>query len=459
MEHHPVTYTSFPEPTQETPSIGVPADGPVCQDCAQYTGDTIDLVDIERRCEATVAENHESSSTCETFLADPSSQESSPATNGLQLPARTGMGSPSLRTIREDSTQMSHSPDEAKAPSTAIRNGEDGIKISSGIASPDESPEDNTVADKGKAVAQVQTDADILSATSTRRSLVDMLGKYTIEDLRLVFPDKSDDAIRNALDIQPGTPRPVQPEHIRMYANQAAAAVQNNAFIRGQDTQEDPFTGNPERSNLLFSASGNIPMGMRVARANEDGGGYDEEISDLDDVVAASTPRASVIAAASAASASTEATASIPPPPSRDPPPPPASDAAATAAEMMQKLDRLAADNPEVDRMLREWGYRSGGGGADSRYEPAPAASTASSAATVMPRIMYNSIAVEESEYLHEQDERSRAKRLQRERIRNEKKSLKAVLKMQKSRDGSDGGGGLFGRFRRGGSNSPSGMI
>jgi hypothetical protein len=237
--------------------------------------------------------------------------------------------------------------------------------------------------------------------------------------------------------MEPGTPTPSSPYYGKEYASHAmpstieTIADDTATFIQNREFRDDPFTGDPDRSNLMYSASGNIPQGVHDARTREDDGAYDEEISQLSGVVAASTPARAV---------------AVHPAPSRAPP---AAPAAAKAAEMMRELDDLAAGHPQVSSMLRAWGYK-------GSQAPSLGSGGSSSAATTTAGPFFGARAGVQGELLHQRDERARAERQERARLRVVKKASKATLKSQKSVGGGEGGGGLFGRFRRG-EDGPSG--
>ncbi|KAK6074576.1 hypothetical protein SCUP234_08106 [Seiridium cupressi] len=263
-----------------------------------------------------------------------------------------------------------------------------------------------------------------------------MLSRYPMAALRSLFPGKSDEAIRGQLGMGPGTPTPAEPYYGKEYASHAqrasseAVTDDSSSFVRARQWHDDPFTGDPDRSNLMYSASGRIVD----ARRSEESGTYAEEISDLGEVVAASTPHRRAVAPAPAAAAPPAA-------PSRAPPPLPPT---AAAAELMRQLDGLAAGHPEVSTMLRSLGYR---GQATTSLGSGGSVAASSSAAGLF--------AVDgraQGELLHQKDERARAEREERGRLRLEKKASKAALRSSKSvGGGGEGGGGLFGRLRWGG--------
>ncbi|KAK9774369.1 hypothetical protein SCAR479_08974 [Seiridium cardinale] len=279
-------------------------------------------------------------------------------------------------------------------------------------------------------------------STESTSEVAAMLSRYPMAALRSLFPGKSDEAIRGQLGMGPGTPTPAEPYYGKEYASHAqrasseAATDDSSSFVRARQSHDDPFTGDPDRSNLMYSASGRIVD----ARRSEEGGTYAEEISDLGEVVAASTPHRRAVAPAPAPAAAAAAAAA----PSRAPPALPPT---AAAAELMRQLDGLAAGHPEVSTMLRSLGYR---GQATTSLGSGGSVAASSSAAGLF--------AVDgraQGELLHQKDERARAEREERGRLRLEKKASKAALRSSKSVGGGEGGGGLFGRLRRGG--GPSG--
>lgn len=383
-------FPRYQEPPQTQP-IDIPAGNPAIQSRTHYTGDAFDITSVDAR----------------QYLN----------------PSRQQLGSTSY-----SSNDLSGS---ATVTGTTYAGSSQAGPIANVTAAPTlprsrrtESSATSNQADKGKNVAAARVPAQGTN-TNARNSLYEMLARYPMKDLRAVFPGRSDSFIREKLGLAPGTP--TDPYYGREYAEHAKAGTASTSddreFVRGNyDQEEDPFTGVPDRSNLLFSASGHFLPG----------------------VVAASTPPR------------------MPqPPPSRPPPLPPqpapaAASAATRASEIIEELDRLAVADPTVVSLLRASGYR--GGGAPS--SGSSAAATAAAAAPFLTSSLSAGGPLVQGELLHQRDERARAERLERRQARLVKKASKATLKSQNS-VGGGGGAGLFGRFRRaneggGGPSAPS---
>lgn len=365
-------FPTYREPRLQTQPIDIPAGDPTIQRRANYTGDALDLRSIDAR----------------RFL-NPDQQRSASASYGLFTSGSStivGTSSVSHGNNSADVHPLSRNDPSSSPTATAT-----------------------TQAKEERDVAHDTKPTSGESNAGKHNDIHKMLAKYPMTDLRALFPGKSDLSIRRDLNLPPGTP--TEPYYGKEYAEHAKATPANDdeagEFVRGNISQEDPFTGDPDRSNLLFSASG-------------------EGI--LPGVVAASTPIRSA-------------------PPSRLPPPPPTSASAATrATEIIEELDRLAAAEPGVLSLMRASGYRRGG--SPSLRSGFSGAAAAGAAPSLTSSAGFS--AAVQGELLHQQDELERAQRHERRQARLAKKASKATLKSQKSVVGG-GGGGLFGRFRRGG--------
>ncbi|ETS85388.1 hypothetical protein PFICI_03413 [Pestalotiopsis fici W106-1] len=106
--------------------------------------------------------------------------------------------------------------------------------------------------------------------TAAQRSFAKLCSRFTIAELRSAYGGETEEEIVRAL------------------------RSDQSGGIKGGETAEqphDPFVGVPEHSNILYSASAGGPRDLVAARDREQGGPYDEEVSQLEGVVAASTPR------------------------------------------------------------------------------------------------------------------------------------------------------------------------
>ncbi|KAF7530500.1 hypothetical protein G7054_g9538 [Neopestalotiopsis clavispora] len=113
--------------------------------------------------------------------------------------------------------------------------------------------------------------------TAAQRSFAKLRSRFTMAELRAAYGGKTEEEIVRMLRRDNGS------------EDEAGCGLEGSGSV--ERPSADPFSGVPEHSNILYSASAGGPRDLVEVRAREEGGAYDEDVSQLDGVIAASTPR------------------------------------------------------------------------------------------------------------------------------------------------------------------------
>jgi hypothetical protein len=113
--------------------------------------------------------------------------------------------------------------------------------------------------------------------TAAQRSFAKLRSRFTMAELRAAYGGKTEEEIVRMLRRDNGS------------EDEAGCGLERSGSV--ERPSADPFSGVPEHSNILYSASAGGPRDLVEVRAREEGGAYDEDVSQLDGVIAASTPR------------------------------------------------------------------------------------------------------------------------------------------------------------------------